>query len=150
MFVFFFSSRRRHTRCALVTGVQTCALPIYPYLTRDFFDRLSATMADKVVLVMAERDGRPIAGALNFRGGDALYGRNWGCAGDYRFLHFECCYYRAIDYAIAHGLKRVEAGTQGPHKIQLGYMQVRKYSAQRSETRRGGKEWCSTCSSRET
>src|SRR3546814_8859068 len=92
----------------------------YPYLTRDFFDRLSATMADKVVLVMAERDGRPIAGALNFRGDDALYGRNWGCAGDYRFLHFECCYYRAIDYAIAHGLKRVEAGTQGPHKIQRG------------------------------
>src|SRR3546814_20559255 len=86
-------------------------------------------MADKVVLVMAERDGRPIAGALNFRGGDALYGRNWGCAGDYRFLHFECCYYRAIDYAIAHGLKRVKAGTPGPHKIQRGSTPVRTYSA---------------------
>src|SRR3546814_14073264 len=86
-------------------------------------------MADKVVLVVAERDGRPIAGALNFRGGDALYGRNWGCAGDYRFLHFECCYYRAIDYAIAHGLQRVEAGHQGQNKIQRGHMPVRPYSA---------------------
>ena len=101
----------------------------YPYLTRGFFDILSATMADSVVLVMAERDGVPVAGALNLRGSDALYGRNWGSASDFKFLHFEACYYQAIDYAIAHGLARVEAGTQGPHKIQRGYVPVPTYSA---------------------
>ncbi len=100
-----------------------------PYLTRDFFDRLSTTMADAVVLILAERDNVPIAGALNLRGTEALFGRNWGCSADYRFLHFEACYYQAIDYAIAHGLKRVEAGTQGPHKIQRGYVPVPTYSA---------------------
>ena len=101
----------------------------YPYLTRDFFEILSATMADSVVLVVAERDGVPVAGALNLRGADALYGRNWGCASDFKFLHFEACYYQAIDYAIVHGLARVEAGTQGPHKIQRGYVPVPTYSA---------------------
>jgi len=101
----------------------------YPYLNRDFFALLSERLGDRVVLVMAELDGRPIAGALNLLGRDALYGRNWGADGDYRFLHFEACYYRAIDFAIEHGLARVEAGTQGPHKAQRGYEPVRTYSA---------------------
>jgi predicted N-acyltransferase len=101
----------------------------HPYLTREFFDRLGATMADKVVLVMAERGGRLVAGALNLLGRDTIYGRNWGSTGEFPFLHFECCYYRAIDFAIAHGLKRVEAGAQGPHKIQRGYLPVATYSA---------------------
>ena len=100
----------------------------YPYLTREFFDRLSHVMGDRVVLIMAEAEGRPIAGALNLCGADALYGRNWGCDRDYPFLHFEACYYQAIDYAIAHGLARVEAGTQGPHKIQRGYLPAPTYS----------------------
>jgi uncharacterized protein len=100
-----------------------------PYLTREFFDLIGARMADRIVLVMAERNGRLIAGALNLCGGDTLYGRNWGCAGDFPFLHFEACYYRAIDYAIAHGLMRVEAGAQGPHKIQRGYLPTPTYSA---------------------
>lgn len=101
----------------------------YPYLTRAFFDRLGATMADKVVLFMAAKAGRPVAGALNLLGRDTLYGRNWGCEGDIPFLHFECCYYRAIEFAIARGLRRVEAGAQGPHKIQRGYLPVPTYSA---------------------
>ncbi|HVJ35673.1 MAG TPA: peptidogalycan biosysnthesis protein, partial [Terriglobia bacterium] len=71
----------------------------------------------------------PVAGALNLRGSDALFGRNWGCLADYRFLHFELCYYQAIDYAIAHGLARVEAGAQGEHKIQRGYLPVETHSA---------------------
>ncbi len=100
-----------------------------PYLTRDFFDRLSGTMADAVVLVIAERDKVPIAGALNLRGSEALFGRNWGCIADYKFLHFEACYYQAIEFAITHGLRRVEAGTQGPHKLQRGYVPVPTYSA---------------------
>jgi hypothetical protein len=100
-----------------------------PYLTRGFFSILQETMADNVVLFIAELDGRPIAGALNFRGRDALFGRNWGCDLRFKFLHFEACYYSAIDYAIAHGLKRVEAGTRGPHKLQRGYAPVRTYSA---------------------
>jgi hypothetical protein len=101
----------------------------YPYLTRDFFGRLGAELGDRVVLMLAERDGAPVAGALNLRGRDALFGRNWGAAGDIPFLHFEACYYQAIDFAIAHKLARVEAGTQGPHKIQRGYEPVRTYSA---------------------
>ena len=100
-----------------------------PYLTREFFDRLGAAMGDKVVLVMAEQNGRPIAGALNLKGADTLYGRNWGCSADLPFLHFEACYYQAIDYALAHGLKRVEAGAQGEHKIQRGYLPVQTRSA---------------------
>lgn len=101
----------------------------YPYLNREFFELLTERLGDRVVLAMAEQDGRLIAGALNLRGADALYGRNWGADGDYRFLHFEACYYRAIDFAIEHGLARVEAGTQGPHKVQRGYEPVRTYSA---------------------
>ncbi len=101
----------------------------HPYLTRDFFARLGATMAGRVVLIMAAERGRLVAGALNLRGSTTLYGRNWGSEGDYPFLHFECCYYRAIDFAIAHGLQRVEAGAQGPHKIQRGYLPQATYSA---------------------
>jgi uncharacterized protein len=100
-----------------------------PYLTRGFFDLLGERLAEKVVLVMAEKGGKPIAGALNLAGSDALYGRNWGCNGDYPFLHFELCYYRAIDVAIARGLAGVEAGAQGPHKIQRGYLPTPTYSA---------------------
>lgn len=100
-----------------------------PYLTRRFFDQIGNNLADHVVLMLAEKDGQPVAGALNLRGRDALYGRNWGCLADYRFLHFELCYYQAIDYAIAHGLARVEAGAQGEHKIQRGYLPVETHSA---------------------
>jgi uncharacterized protein len=100
-----------------------------PYLTREFFDLIGARMAEKIVLVMAEKNGRFVAGALNLLGGDTLYGRNWGCAGDFPFLHFEACYYRAIDFAIARGLRRVEAGAQGEHKIQRGYLPSPTYSA---------------------
>ncbi|MEN8195373.1 MAG: GNAT family N-acetyltransferase [Pseudomonadota bacterium] len=101
----------------------------YPYLNREFFELLTERLGDRVVLVMAEQDGQLIAGALNLHGSKALYGRNWGAAGEYRFLHFEACYYRAIDFAIEHGLERVEAGTQGPHKVQRGYEPVRTFSA---------------------
>ena len=100
-----------------------------PYLSRAFFTALHETMRDRIVLVMAFRDGRPIAGALNLRGTDALYGRNWGCIEDVPNLHFECCYYQAIDYAIQHKLARVEAGAQGEHKIQRGYLPVETHSA---------------------
>ncbi|HXP29594.1 MAG TPA: GNAT family N-acetyltransferase [Stellaceae bacterium] len=100
-----------------------------PYLTREFFDLLGERMADKVVLVMARQGRRYVAGALNLRGTDTLYGRNWGCLGDFPFLHFEACYYQAIDFAITHGLKRVEAGAQGRHKIQRGYLPTPTYSA---------------------
>ncbi|HEY2132327.1 MAG TPA: GNAT family N-acetyltransferase [Acetobacteraceae bacterium] len=99
------------------------------YLTRDFFSMLSERLGDAVVLMMAMRRGTPVAGALNLLGADALYGRNWGCRGDWPFLHFELCYYRAIDFAIANRLKRVEAGAQGEHKIQRGYLPKPTYSA---------------------
>ncbi len=99
------------------------------YLTRRFFSLLSERLGERVVLMLAERDGVPVAGALNLAGDDALYGRNWGCRGDWPFLHFELCYYRAIDWAIAHGLSRVEAGAQGRHKIQRGYLPRATYSA---------------------
>ncbi|MFQ5972260.1 MAG: GNAT family N-acetyltransferase [Alphaproteobacteria bacterium] len=101
----------------------------YPYLTREFFEIVHERMADSVVLMVAAVEGRPVAGALNFRGTDALFGRNWGCERDYKFLHFEACYYQAIEYAIVHSLERVEAGTQGPHKIQRGYEPRPTYSA---------------------
>ena len=101
----------------------------HPYLTREFFDLLGETMADKVVLIMAQQNKRLVAGALNLIGADTIYGRNWGCEGDFPFLHFECCYYRAIDFAITHGLRHVEAGAQGPHKIQRGYLPQPTYSA---------------------
>jgi predicted N-acyltransferase len=99
------------------------------YLTRRFFPMLSEYLGERVVLIMAFNGDTPVAGALNMVGSDALYGRNWGCRGDWPFLHFELCYYRAIDYAIEHGLSRVEAGAQGEHKIQRGYLPRPTYSA---------------------
>jgi predicted N-acyltransferase len=100
-----------------------------PYLTRAFYSIIGETMADKVLLVMARRAGRYIAGAINFIGGDALYGRHWGAVEHHPFLHFEVCYYQAIDYAIKNKLVRVEAGAQGEHKLARGYMPVTTYSA---------------------
>jgi predicted N-acyltransferase len=99
------------------------------YLTEKFFPLLSERLGDRVVLMLAEHGGKPVAGALNLAGTDTLYGRNWGCLGDFPFLHFELCYYRAIEFAIAHGLSRVEAGAQGEHKIQRGYLPCPTYSA---------------------
>lgn len=99
-----------------------------PYLTRTFFELVHETMRDDIVLVLAEREGRAIAGALNFIGPDALYGRYWGCIEDHPFLHFELCYHQAIDWAIAHGLGRVEAGAQGEHKLARGYVPVEIHS----------------------
>ena len=101
----------------------------HPYLTREAFTLMGETMADQVLLILAERDGRPIAGALNLIGGDTLYGRYWGCVEDVPFLHFELCYYQAIDAAIALGLQRVEAGAQGEHKLARGYAPVPTWSA---------------------
>jgi predicted N-acyltransferase len=100
-----------------------------PYLTRAFFSLLGERMAERVLLLMARRRGRWIAGALNLIGDDCLYGRHWGCVEDVPFLHFELCYYQAIDWAIEQGLARVEAGAQGPHKIARGYMPTPVYSA---------------------
>ena len=100
-----------------------------PYLNRRFFSLLSERMADRVLLLMARREGRWIAGALNLIGDDCLYGRNWGCVEDVPFLHFELCYYQAIEHAIARGLSRVEAGAQGQHKLARGYMPSAVYSA---------------------
>jgi uncharacterized protein len=100
-----------------------------PYLNRRFFSLLGERMADRVLLVMASRNGRWIAGALNLLGGDCVYGRNWGCLEDVPFLHFELCYYQAIEYAIGAGLARVEAGAQGPHKIARGYRPSAVFSA---------------------
>ena len=100
-----------------------------PYLNRRFFSLLGERMADRVLLVMARRGGRWIAGAFNMIGGDCLYGRNWGCVEDVRFLHFELCYYQAIEWAIDHGLARVEAGAQGEHKIARGYLPTPVLSA---------------------
>ncbi len=99
------------------------------YLNRAFFSRLHEAMADRIVLVWAEHGGRPVGGALNLIGDDTLYGRYWGCLEHYRFLHFEACYYQAIAFAIERGLQRVEAGAQGAHKIQRGYLPVATYSA---------------------
>ena len=100
-----------------------------PYLTRSFFTLLGERMADKVLLVMAYRDGQPIAGALNLIGADTLYGRYWGAVEEVPFLHFELCYYQAIDAAISRGLGTVEAGAQGSHKLARGYEPVPTYSA---------------------
>jgi uncharacterized protein len=100
-----------------------------PYLTRSFFSMLGQRMPDKVLLMLALRDGKPIAGALNLIGADTLYGRYWGCREDVPFLHFELCYYQAIDAAIARGLSRVEAGAQGEHKLARGYVPVPTWSA---------------------
>jgi predicted N-acyltransferase len=100
-----------------------------PYLTRDFFSIVGEKMRDRILLVMARRAGRWIAGAINFLGSDTIYGRNWGAIEHYPFLHFELCYYQAIDYAIAHKLKWVEAGAQGEHKLARGYLPKTTYSA---------------------
>ncbi len=99
------------------------------YLTEAFFPLLGERLGDRIVLMIAENNGKPVAGALNLMGEDALFGRNWGCLGEYPFLHFELCYYRAIEFAIAQKLSRVEAGAQGEHKIQRGYLPAATYSA---------------------
>ena len=100
-----------------------------PYLTRPFFSLIGQTMGDRILLVMAKRSGRWIAGAINFIGSHALFGRHWGAIEHHPFLHFELCYYQAIDFAIANKLARVEAGAQGEHKIARGYMPTTTYSA---------------------
>jgi predicted N-acyltransferase len=109
-----------------------------PYLTRKFFDLVGASMAERILLVMARREGRYIAGAINFIGDDALYGRNWGAIEEHPFLHFEVCYYQAIDFAIQHRLKRVEAGAQGEHKLARGYRPVPTFSLHHFTDRRLG------------
>jgi predicted N-acyltransferase len=100
-----------------------------PYLTRKFYSLIGERMADDILLVMAKRNGKYIAGAINFIGSDALYGRHWGATEDHPFLHFEVCYHQAIDFAIAKGLKRVEAGAQGEHKLARGYLPATTHSA---------------------
>lgn len=100
-----------------------------PYLNRQFFSLIGERMADQILLVMAKREGRYIAGALNFIGSDTLFGRNWGCTEHHPFLHFELCYYQAIDFAIERKLARVEAGAQGAHKLARGYLPTTTYSA---------------------
>ncbi|WP_397542758.1 GNAT family N-acetyltransferase [Roseovarius salis] len=99
-----------------------------PYLTRAFFDLAHEALRDDTLLVLAERDGRPVAGAMNMIGRNALFGRYWGCTEHHPCLHFELCYYRAIDFAIAHGLARVEAGAQGEHKLARGYLPTETHS----------------------
>ncbi|MCB1360900.1 MAG: N-acetyltransferase [Rhodobacter sp.] len=99
-----------------------------PYLTRAFFEQIHRTMADDVLLVLAIREGRPVAGALNFIGAETLFGRYWGCIEDHPCLHFELCYYQAIDWALSHGLTRVEAGAQGEHKLARGYLPAEVHS----------------------
>jgi len=100
-----------------------------PYLTRKFYSLIGERMADDILLVMAKRNGTYIAGAINFIGSDALYGRHWGAIEDHPFLHFEVCYHQAIDFAISKGLKRVEAGAQGEHKLARGYLPATTHSA---------------------
>jgi len=100
-----------------------------PYLNRKFFSLINERLAERTLLVLARRNGRYIAGALNFIGSDTLFGRHWGCTEHHPFLHFELCYYQAIDFAIAKGLKRVEAGAQGAHKLARGYLPTTTYSA---------------------
>ncbi|MEP1934862.1 MAG: GNAT family N-acetyltransferase [Roseibium sp.] len=100
-----------------------------PYLTRDFFSLINERLAERTLLVLAKRNDRYIAGALNFIGSETLFGRHWGCTEHHPFLHFELCYYQAIDFAIQHGLKRVEAGAQGAHKLARGYLPITTHSA---------------------
>jgi uncharacterized protein len=100
-----------------------------PYLTREFYSIVGAKMRERVLLVMAKRNGRWIAGAINFIGSHTLFGRHWGCVEQHPFLHFELCYYQAIQYAIEHKLARVEAGAQGEHKLSRGYLPTITYSA---------------------
>ncbi|MGR3802978.1 GNAT family N-acetyltransferase [Marinibacterium profundimaris] len=99
-----------------------------PYLTRAFFDLAQERLRDDILLALAERDGHYVAGALNFIGRETLYGRYWGCVEHHPCLHFELCYYRAIDFAIAQGMKRVEAGAQGEHKLARGYLPTQTHS----------------------
>jgi predicted N-acyltransferase len=99
------------------------------YLTRDFFRRLGSDLKDRVVLMVARHEGRMVGAALNLLGNGTLYGRQWGCSEEFSFLHFEACYYQAIEFAIRHGLKRVEAGAQGIHKLHRGYAPAWTYSA---------------------
>ena len=113
-------------RCYMDTGSRKWGSP---YLNRDFFHLLGDRMGDKCVLFLAEAGGKPIACALNLVGSDTIYGRYWGCVAEIPFLHFELCYYQAIDFAIEHGLARVEAGAQGEHKLLRGYAPVTTYSA---------------------
>ena len=101
----------------------------HPYLTREFFDLAGERMGDRLLLFLACRDGRPIAGALNFIGSDTLYGRYWGCTEEVQFLHFELCYYQAVEWACHHGLVAVQAGAQGEHKIARGYEPIVTRSA---------------------
>ncbi|MFT7220349.1 MAG: putative N-acyltransferase, partial [Candidatus Azotimanducaceae bacterium] len=100
-----------------------------PYLKREFFSMIGETMGEDTLLIMCKRDDRYVAGAINFIGGECLFGRNWGCIEHHPFLHFEVCYYQAIEFAIEQGLKRVEAGAQGEHKLARGYMPTHTYSA---------------------
>ncbi len=100
-----------------------------PYLKRQFFSIIGETMPDDTLLIMCKRDGRYVAGAINFIGGECLFGRNWGCIEHHPYLHFEVCYYQAIEFAIERGLKRVEAGAQGQHKLARGYLPTHTYSA---------------------
>ena len=100
-----------------------------PYLTRDFYSLIGENMSEHIALIMARRNGRWIAGAINFIGSDTLFGRHWGAVEHHPFLHFEVCYYQAIDFAISRGLKTVEAGAQGEHKIARGYLPQTTYSA---------------------
>jgi predicted N-acyltransferase len=100
-----------------------------PYLTREFYSLIGERMPEDILLVMAKHNGRYVAGAINFIGSETLYGRHWGCIEDHPFLHFEVCYHQAIDFALAKGLKRVEAGAQGEHKLARGYLPVTTHSA---------------------
>ena len=100
-----------------------------PYLNRDFFSLIGQTLSESILLIMVKNNNKYIAGALNFIGGDTIYGRNWGCIEDHKNLHFEVCYYRAIDFAINNNLKKVEAGAQGAHKISRGYQPSKTFSA---------------------
>ena len=99
-----------------------------PYLTRSFYSLVGERMADRILLVMVWRAGRYVAGAINFIGSDTLFGRHWGAVEHHPFLHFEVCYYQAIDWAIMHGLPRVEAGAQGEHKLARGYRPTTTHS----------------------
>ncbi|WP_417452034.1 GNAT family N-acetyltransferase [Kordiimonas sp.] len=100
-----------------------------PYLNRTFFSQVGQSMAENILLIMCECDGETVAGALNFIGNDTLYGRYWGCTDMFDSLHFEACYYQAMEYAIEHGIRHVEAGAQGPHKLARGYSPTKTYSA---------------------
>ena len=113
-------------RCYMDTGARKWGSP---YLNRAFFKLLGERMGHRCVLFLAEAGGKPIASALNLVGSDTIFGRYWGCVAEVPFLHFELCYYQAMDYAIEHGLKLVEAGAQGEHKLLRGYAPVTTYSA---------------------